>query len=113
MAADPRLPGLVRLSALVKDIHLADLRRAEAERATLLQRIAALNERPAAPSDLAPSVAAEVALRYDRWAEARRREIEICLARKSTECETLRARARLSVGRDGALAKLVDGSRRV
>jgi hypothetical protein len=106
MAIDPRLPGLTRISTLVKDMHLAALRRAEGERAALLDRIATLSERPTAPEDLPPSVAVEVALRYDRWAELRRREVEAALIQKTTECERLKVQARLSVGRDSALMRL-------
>ena len=108
MAADPRLPALLTLSHLVKDLHLAALRRAEAERAALLDRIVTLRERPTPPDDMAPAIAEEVALRYDRWADMRRREIEAALKHKAAECDVLRDRARLSVGRDGALEKLVN-----
>ena len=107
MAGDPRLPALLTISHLIKDLHLAALRRAEAERAALLDRIATLRERPSAPADMAPAIAEEVTLRYDRWADLRRREIEVALKHKAVECDALRARARLSVGRDGALEKLV------
>ncbi len=106
MAADPRLPALKRLSGLIMDLHLAELRRAEAERQTLRDRIATLSEPPAVPVDLPPQVGAEVAMRYNLWAELRRHEVEAALATKAQECETLRARARISVGRDGAVARL-------
>ena len=106
MPADPRLPELKRLSGLIRDLRLTELRRAEAERQTLRDRIALLNERPPVPEDLPPQVAAEVVLRYERWAERRRREIEAALTRKAKECESLKAEARVAVGRDGALARL-------
>ncbi len=109
MPVDPRLTGLQRISTLVKDIHLADLRRAEAERAELLDRLAALGAPAPMAADLPPAVAAEVAMRYDRWAELRRREIEQALTQKAVECDALRARARLSLGRDQALAQLGRG----
>jgi hypothetical protein len=108
MAADPRLPALKRLSGMIMDLHLAQLRRAEAERRALLDRIATLSEPPAVPKDLAPHVAAEVAMRYNLWAELRRHEVEAALATKAEECEALQARARISVGRDGAVARLSD-----
>lgn len=107
MPVDPRLPGLMRLSTMVKELHLADLRRAEAERQALIDHIATLSQRPEAPADIPPAIAVEVAMRYDRWAELRRREVEQALAAKTAECDRLRARARQSVGRDGALVKLV------
>ena len=107
MPGDPRLPQLQRISHLVKDLHLAALRRAEAERAALLDRIATLRERPSVPEDLPPAVAVDVAMRYDRWADLRRREIEVAMKTKAAECDTLRDRARLSVGRDEALSKLL------
>lgn len=106
MPADPRLPQLQKISHLVKDLHLAALRRAEAERAALLDRIATLQQRPTAPEDLPPAVAVDVAMRYDRWAELRRREIEAALRTKAAECDALRDRARLSVGRDETLTKI-------
>ena len=108
MANDPRLPALLTISHLIRDLHLAALRKAEAERAALLDRIATLRERPSPPEDLAPAVAVEVAMRYDRWAELRRREIEVALKLKLAECDRLIAQARLSVGRDGALESLVN-----
>lgn len=107
MSADPRLAQLQKISHLVKDLHLAALRRAEAERAALLDRIATLRERPTPPVDLPPAVAVEVAMRYDHWAELRRREIEVALKQKAAECDVLRDRARVSLGRDETLGKLV------
>jgi hypothetical protein len=59
LSADPRLPALLTIAHLVKDLDLAALRRAEAERAALLDRIATLRERPTAPADMSPVVAAE------------------------------------------------------
>jgi hypothetical protein len=110
MANDPRLAALVRISGLVKDIRLADLRRAEAERQTLLDRMAALAEPPAMPADLPAPVAQDVALRYERWAELRRREIAQALQHKAAECEKRRAEARVAVGRDGALGRITQRS---
>jgi hypothetical protein len=107
LPVDPRLPKLQTISHLIKDLHLAALRRAEAERAALLDRIATLQERPTPPTDLPPAVAVDVAMRYDRWADLRRREIEVALKRKAAECDTLKDRARVSVGRDEALNKLL------
>lgn len=107
MPADPRLAGLSRIAGLQKDMRLAALRRAEAERQALLDRLATLAERPAPPDDLPPSVAAEIALRYDRWADLRRREVEGLLRQKSQECEMLKARAREAVGRDDAVIRLI------
>ena len=108
MAADPRLPGLQRVAGLVKDMALADLRRAEAERAALLQQMATLSERPTPPEDLAPAIAEDIALRYDRWAELRRREVEQAWRVKSAECDRLRAKARIALGRNSAVASLAD-----
>ena len=112
MTHDPRLPALKRLSGLIMDLELAELRRAEAERQKLRDRIATLSEPPAAVADLPPQVNAEIALRYNRWAELRRREVEAALTAKGRECEKLQAKARIAVGRDGALARLSEGWRR-
>lgn len=107
MPADPRLIGLSRIAGLQKDMRLAELRRAEMERQALLDRIATLAQRPAPPSDLPPAVAEEIALRYDRWADQRRREIEALLRQKTQECEARKARAREAVGRNDAVGRLI------
>lgn len=111
MPVDPRLIGLSRIAGLQKDMRLDALRRAEDERQTLLDRLASLARRPAVPDDLSPSVAAEIALRYDRWADLRRREIELLLRQKTQDCEHLKALAREAVGRDDAISRLISGKK--
>lgn len=108
MARDPRLTGLNRIVGLMQDLALADLRRAELAKDELAAQMVMLTERPQAPEDMPPAIAAEIELRFDQWAEARRREVERAWKAKSAECDALRARARLAVGRQSAVTEMID-----
>jgi hypothetical protein len=112
MPVDPRLKALTGVSNLIKDMALNNLRAAEAERALLHDRLRVLSQSPSLPEDLPPAALHEVTLRYQRWAELRRREIEVSLARQNALCDRARDAARQAFGRDAVLTELIAKPRR-
>lgn len=73
--------GLAQLADLVLEDRLAKLRCAAAARAQTAAQIAALVETPAEGLD--PVVAAQQSLRYQRWADVRRQDLNLVLARQT------------------------------
>lgn len=103
------LTPLIHVSRLLLERELAALRGATLARDESLRLLADL-EQPATNSDLPLAAEAEVALRYRRWAEGRRREINLTLARQTADWLEARDRARLAFGRVEVLDKLADRS---
>ena len=109
MAGPRDLAPLVRLSGMVLDAELARVRRAAAARDASLAALAALALAPSRPDDdISPIATAQAGLRYQRWADARRAEINIRLARQTAEWMTRRAEAATAFGRAEALRSLHD-----
>ncbi len=107
-AADKRrLAGLHEVAQLVLDAHLADVRQIVRVRDESLAHLAELN-RPFGETDLHPIVAAEAEIRFQRWADLRRAEVNQILARQTVQLEEARTAAQIAFGRAGALAKLRD-----
>ena len=100
------LARLAGLADLMLDQRLASLRAAAAARAQSEARLAGLAAAPA--PDLGPVVGVTVALAYDRWADARRAEINLTLARQTVEWIDARDGAALAFGRSEVLRKLRD-----
>jgi hypothetical protein len=96
---------LVIVSRLLLDVALSDLETAARACAESRQRIAALSA-PPAPDDLPVAIAARTALRYEVWAEARRAEINLTLARQTAEWLEARSAARRAFGRAEAIRTL-------
>lgn len=96
-----RLEGLARM---ILDLRLAELTRAARLRQESLDRLQALEDGPA--GDLDPLVAARAALRYQTWADGRRAEINLVLARQTADWATKRASARTAFARSEALRLL-------
>lgn len=103
-----RLAGLARMAL---DLQLAALRKAAEARQASLDRLADL-ERPEMPTDLSPTVVGEVSVRYQRWADHRRAEINQILARQTVTWGEAREAAGLAFGRNEALAALLNRQRR-
>lgn len=101
------LRPLVEISQLMLDHKLAALTRAAAAREESRTRLAGLS-RPLAETDLPLSAAAQAGLLYERWAEARRAEINLTLARQTAEWIEARDAARQAFGRADALRRLSD-----
>lgn len=104
MSARARLAALGAIGQLMLDARLAELRAAAAARAQSLDRLEALVARPA--PDLEPIAAAQAELRYQRWAEARRAEINLQLARQTAAWMAAEEAARQAFGKTEALRLL-------
>ena len=102
----PDLDRLAALAQMVSQARLAELERAARARAESRARLDALN-RPL-PEGADPLAMAPVALRYNRWAEARRREINLTLARQTAAWLDALDVARDAFGRAEALRRLAE-----
>jgi hypothetical protein len=100
-----RMAQLADLGAMILDRRLADLERAARARADSRARLAGL-DLPPAETDLPPVAAAQAGLRYQVWADARRAEINLLLARQTAEWLEAQDAARLAFGRAKALERL-------
>jgi hypothetical protein len=100
--------GLLQdLSRLLLDQRLAQLR-AAAERCDRSRMQIAALDRGGEPSDLSPLSAAQVALRYQGWADRRRGELNIVLARQTVDWLQARQEAQTAFGRAEALRSLAE-----
>ncbi|MEH7828662.1 hypothetical protein [Gemmobacter denitrificans] len=106
MKGDPRLKVLADLAAMLKERSLEELRAAAARREATRERIAGLNVPPA--EDLPLVAAAQANLTYQRWADQRRRELNMQLARETVEWMGCQEDARLAFGKSEVLRKLRD-----
>ena len=102
-----KLAQLHQVSQLMLDVRLLALDHAAKARQASLDRLADLNK-PAAPTDLNPIVAGEVAVRYENWADHRRSEINLLLARQTADWAEARQNAALAFGRNAVIGKLRD-----
>lgn len=105
----PELDRLAALARMVSQARLAELERAVRARDKSRKKLAALN-RPL-PEGADPLALAPVALRHDRWAEARRREINLVLARQTATWLQALEVARGAFGRAEVLRKLAERKR--
>ncbi len=102
-----KLAQLQGLAQMVLDAQLADLRAIARAREESLTHLADLN-RPFPELDLHPVAAAEAGLRFQRWADLRRTEVNEILARQTVQMEEARSAAQTAFGRSTALARLRD-----
>ena len=100
-----RLAQLTMLSQLVLDTRLMALRVASLARQQSLDHLTDL-DRPQPETDLSPVVAGEVAMRYQLWADQRRSDINLTLARQTVTWTEARQDAARAFGRDQALNQL-------
>lgn len=99
------LDPLVRVSQMLLDLKLDDLNRAARARAESRSRLADLAADPV-ETDLPLAISAQTRMRYESWAEARRAEINLTLARQTAEWIDAREAARRAFGRAEVLRKL-------
>lgn len=104
-----KLRALQVIAALMKDQQLAQLHRVAEARAETLARLEGL----AVPTeaDLPPVAAARVELGYQRWADQRRAELNLVLARQTADWIERKADARLAFGKADALRRLAEKKR--
>jgi hypothetical protein len=101
------LAKLADVAQLMLDHRLGQLRGAMSELDRSRMQLAAINE-AARPADL-PTVAAErVALNYDRWADIRRSELNLVIARQTAAWIEARSTAGLAFGKLQALSGLAE-----
>jgi hypothetical protein len=100
-----QIDRLCTLGSLLLEARLAALQSAAAARAASLARLADL-DRPAPGCDLPEIAAAEVGLRYQRWADQRRADINLTLARQTAEWIEARQEAALAFGKSQVLQGL-------
>jgi hypothetical protein len=98
------LDRLGRLSRLILDLRLAEVQAANRAREESLGHLRALES--ASASDLDPLAAARAQLGYDRWAEARRAEINLGLARQTAVWMAAQDKARHAFGQAEAVRAL-------
>lgn len=109
-----QIENLYRLGALtqiVLDVQLARLTEAAAAREVSLAHLASLAQVTQAVG-LSEMAQAQVQLTYDRWAEARRAEVNLVLARQTAEWMQARADASLAFGRRDVLRRLAEKPQR-
>ena len=102
---EKKLRRLGQISALLNDAKMQVLHRAAQARQDSLDRLAALDA-PQSPPDLPAFAAHEVALRYAVWADRRRSEINMGLARQTAAWHQAQQEAALAFGRDQVVQRL-------
>lgn len=90
---------LAAVAQLMLDHRLGQLRNAAAELERSRMQLAAINQAARPAEDLAPVVAEKVALTYDRWADARRSELNLVIARQTVDWMEARTDAKGAFGR--------------
>ena len=99
------LARLSQITQLILDLKLADLRKAAAKRQHSLDLLAGLNHAPVV-TDVSLLAAHQVDLRYRQWADARRAEINLLLARQTADTHLARDAAGHAFGKDQALRSI-------
>ena len=100
-----QIARLRQLSTLILDARLMELHVAATARQVSLDRLADLDS-PAGATDLPEMTAIDVSLRYERWADQRRAELNLILARQTVDWIEARQTAALAFGKSEALARL-------
>ena len=111
MSATESLARLAQLAGMVRDLRLVELERAGQARAESRMRLAGLTLDPFA-SDLGAVATAQAEVRYQSWAEVRRAEINLTLARQTAEWLEAQAAARHAFGRAEVLRRLAARAKR-
>lgn len=97
---------LAEVAQLMLDHRLGQLHSAAAELERSRGQLAAINRAAQPAEDLAPVIAEKVALTYDRWADARRSELNLVIARQTAHWMEARSDAQGAFGRVQALRGL-------
>lgn len=99
------LVSLSKISQLILDVKLAGLHSAAKKRQHSLDLLAQIN-RPVPLNDLSVVIAHQMELRYQAWAELRRGEINLVLARQTADLLAAREDAGQAFGRNQAVNAL-------
>ena len=99
------LKRLAEVAQLMLDHRLGQLHGAAAELERSRMQLAAINE-AGRPADLEPVTAGRVALTYDRWADQRRADLNLVIARQTVDWMEAKDEAQRAFGRVQALQGL-------
>ncbi len=105
MTTAKQIARLSQISQLVLDVKLAALRTAVSKRQHSLDLLTALSGVANAP-DLSLVAEHQAQMRYQQWAQARRAELNLVLARQTAEMATARDEAVQVFGRNQAVRGL-------
>jgi hypothetical protein len=105
MSHEKDLKRLAEVAQLMLDHRLGQLHGAAAELERSRMQRNAINE-AGRPADLEMLTAGKVALTYDRWAEQRRSELNLVIARQTVDWMEARSEAQSAFGRAQALQGL-------
>lgn len=114
MSKTKDLQRLAELAQLMLDHRLAQVRTAAAEIERSRMQLAAINAAAQPSAALDPMVSEKVAIAYDRWADVRRSELNLVIARQTAAWLETRTEAQSAFGRVQALENLASrmGKRR-
>lgn len=104
------LNRLTALSTLILDQHLAQLQASAAARNASLQRLQDLVPIPSDDSDTVTS--ATTLMRYEHWADSKRREINLVLARQTAIWLEARKGAQVAFGRADVLRRIEEAQKK-
>jgi hypothetical protein len=102
MTRPKEIGRLAELAQLMLDHRLGQLRASSTVLDRSRMQLASINQ-AARPSDLMPVTAEKVALAYDRWADVRRSELNLVIARQTVDWMQARSEAQTAFGRLQAL----------
>jgi hypothetical protein len=105
MNSDARIIGLARITGLIMDQHLAELRLKKAAQTETRGHIAALDQRVEA-ADVALAAAALAGLRYAVWADQRKAALNVTLARQTVAALGAEDAARVAFARNAVMERL-------
>lgn len=105
MTSNRDIDRLTGLAQLVLDHRLVRLRSCAVRLDQSRAQLSAVNEAPP-PDDLEPIVSSKVALGYERWADTRRAELNIVIARQTADWMDASAEAQAAFGRVQVLQSL-------
>ena len=116
MTNQDQMRRLQQVAALLFDSKLTNLKATARAMQQTKDHLADLTARPVPAQDL-PQLAMEIAaLRYERWADLRRQDLNLALARQTAAWLDARDAARLAFGKNQALeaiaARLPKGTKR-
>lgn len=109
MTRESRLSRLEQISDLMFDLRLKDLKKAAEARNASLDRLEGLAAAPAVGLD--PITSARTDLLYQRWADQRRSDINLVLARQTADWLDSQDKARHAFGRVQVLRRFTDRPR--
>lgn len=105
MTRSKDLVALVHLGQLVLDHKLGVLKSTSDRLAHSRMQLSAVNQ-AGQPADLDPILSSKVGLGYERWADVRRSELNLVIARQTAAWLEARGEAQTAFGRVQALQRL-------